>query len=227
MKLPCETIRDLLPLYHDGVCSEASKQLVAEHLKTCEACAAQLLAMDAEMEMPQLNADEARPLKTIRRKNRIRIIALGLAVFLAVLAVWFELTQSASIPVKAEEYIIRNVVQFSNGMYYLEYAHPYHAISYAADIHRTEDGEIHLVEYRPRLGGKQKEEDYNVRGRVMDLDRDTIHSDTGAEVAITAFYLGCPDEGDAVLLWSSDMDIPLATPEQEQQFLFYNHISNW
>ncbi len=227
MKLPCETIRDLLPLYHDGVCSETSKNLVAEHVKTCAACAAQLYALDAEMEMPKLETDEAKPLKTIRRKNRIKIIALGLTVFLAVFIAWFELTQSASIPIRAEEYTIRHVVQFSNGLYYLEYAHPYPAISYCADIHRTGDGEIHLVEYRPRLGGKQKEEDYEVRGRIMDLDRDTIYSDTGAEVPITAFYLGCPDEGEALLLWSDDMEIPLATPEQEEQFLFYNNISNW
>ncbi len=225
MNLPCETVRDLLPLYHDGVCSETSKHLVAEHLKTCDACATQLRAMDAEMEMPQLNVDEAKPLKTIRRKNRIKIISLGLAIFLTVFAVWFELTQSAAIPIRAEEYTIRNVAQFPNGLYYLEYSHPYNMISYCADIHRTEEGEVHLVEYRPRLA-RQQEEGY-VRGRIMDLDRDTIHSDNGVEVPITAFYLGCPDEGEAVLLWSADMEIPQATLEQEEQFLYYNHISNW
>ena len=39
MKLPCEMIQDLLPLYHDGVCSEVSKTVVQEHLKGCESCA--------------------------------------------------------------------------------------------------------------------------------------------------------------------------------------------
>lgn len=34
----CEIVRDLLPLYIDGVCMEGSRELVEEHLKNCEAC---------------------------------------------------------------------------------------------------------------------------------------------------------------------------------------------
>ena len=34
----CEIVRDLLPLYEDGLCSEESRGAVEEHLKTCEAC---------------------------------------------------------------------------------------------------------------------------------------------------------------------------------------------
>ena len=38
MKLSCDVIQDLLPLYHDGVCSEESKTIVEEHIATCAAC---------------------------------------------------------------------------------------------------------------------------------------------------------------------------------------------
>jgi len=38
MKYPCETIADLLPLFHDGVCSESSVKIVSEHLSECEKC---------------------------------------------------------------------------------------------------------------------------------------------------------------------------------------------
>ena len=34
----CEVIRDLLPLYQDGACSEESRGLVEAHLKECEDC---------------------------------------------------------------------------------------------------------------------------------------------------------------------------------------------
>ena len=44
-----EIIFDLLPLYHDGVCSDASRRAVEEHLKTCPACRAALAAMDAPL----------------------------------------------------------------------------------------------------------------------------------------------------------------------------------
>ncbi len=37
-RIPCDVIRDLLPLYIDDVCSEKSKLLVEEHLAECEEC---------------------------------------------------------------------------------------------------------------------------------------------------------------------------------------------
>ena len=38
MKYSCEMIQDLLPLYHDEACSEASKKTVEEHLTECIEC---------------------------------------------------------------------------------------------------------------------------------------------------------------------------------------------
>ena len=40
MKYPCDLIRDLLPLYLDGVCSAESKRAVEAHLEVCPACRA-------------------------------------------------------------------------------------------------------------------------------------------------------------------------------------------
>jgi len=38
MKISCDIIIDLLPLYHDNVCNESSKKLVEEHIAGCDAC---------------------------------------------------------------------------------------------------------------------------------------------------------------------------------------------
>lgn len=38
MKYDCEVIKDLLPLYHDEICSENTKTIVEEHLQECESC---------------------------------------------------------------------------------------------------------------------------------------------------------------------------------------------
>ena len=43
----CEIVRDLLPLYADGLCSEESRRAVEEHLKSCEACRSFYEAMQA------------------------------------------------------------------------------------------------------------------------------------------------------------------------------------
>ena len=38
--MTCEVIRDLLPLYADGVASQESRALVEEHIRTCDECRA-------------------------------------------------------------------------------------------------------------------------------------------------------------------------------------------
>ena len=45
----CKIVQDLLPLYHDGVCSEESRAAVEEHLAGCESCRQQLTDMDAPL----------------------------------------------------------------------------------------------------------------------------------------------------------------------------------
>ena len=37
-KISCNIIRDILPLYLDDVVSDDTKELVEEHLETCDAC---------------------------------------------------------------------------------------------------------------------------------------------------------------------------------------------
>lgn len=48
MKYNCDVIRDLLPLYIDGVASEKSAELVREHLAECEKCASLVPEMQSE-----------------------------------------------------------------------------------------------------------------------------------------------------------------------------------
>lgn len=38
MKYSCNVIRDLLPLYHDDVCSDDTKVIIEEHLSECKEC---------------------------------------------------------------------------------------------------------------------------------------------------------------------------------------------
>lgn len=218
--LPCELIQDMLPLYHDGVCSEVSRKLVDSHLETCEKCTAVLEGMTAEMEMPKLESDETRPLKSIRRKWRAKTWLLGLILGFVIFFSWIWLTQLSSVRVEPEEYIITNVVEFSNGMYYLEYKLPYDFSGSSANLRRTEDGCVYHEEFRPILARKDSE-----NGVVRDflIDPANHRTDWGKEIPMTAFYLGSPDREDAVLLWSAEEEYPKATPEMEREHL-YQHI---
>ena len=46
MKIPCEIVKDLLPIYKDDVCSIQSRKAVDEHLQKCEDCKSYLACMN-------------------------------------------------------------------------------------------------------------------------------------------------------------------------------------
>lgn len=70
MNISCEIIKDLLPLYHDGVCSKESKVMVEEHLACCESCSTELKAMDEVMDLynTKQNLKEANGMKKLSKK---------------------------------------------------------------------------------------------------------------------------------------------------------------
>lgn len=52
MRVDCDIIRDLLPLYHDEVCSDKSRIAVEKHLVDCKNCNAELETMQADISLP-------------------------------------------------------------------------------------------------------------------------------------------------------------------------------
>ena len=71
MKISCEIIEDLLPLYIDEVCSEESKKTVDEHLAECSKCAETLKQMQSGYipeESIELNLKEAESIKKLSEK---------------------------------------------------------------------------------------------------------------------------------------------------------------
>ena len=56
MKISCDIIRDLLPLYKDSVCSSATKDMVEDHLSGCEGCREYYEQMSGEL--PQIASGE-------------------------------------------------------------------------------------------------------------------------------------------------------------------------
>ena len=91
----CGVVGDLLPLYHDGVCSEESKKLVEAHLSHCQQCRALLETLadklDDEMQLEK-QRDELKPLEQIRqtvRKGKRKAALTGIGITLAVVMALF------------------------------------------------------------------------------------------------------------------------------------------
>lgn len=70
MSVSCEIIKDLLPLYLDGVCSNDSRAAVEEHLASCDNCKAELQAMQTTIPIGNAgqNLKEAEAVKNLSRK---------------------------------------------------------------------------------------------------------------------------------------------------------------
>ena len=81
--LPCAVVRDLLPIYVEGLTEPETNAAVEAHLKTCPACTARLAAMRAPEPPPEAEtAKEVDYLKKVKRRSWKRVV---LAVLITVL----------------------------------------------------------------------------------------------------------------------------------------------
>ena len=90
MKTPCSVIRDLLPLYQDGVCSPESRQLVEEHLEECETCRAEWERMSAPIPTAHPQVEErnvAQAASSAWKRGRRRAFSKGFVIAAVLVAV--------------------------------------------------------------------------------------------------------------------------------------------
>ncbi len=64
----CNVVKDLLPLYEDGVCTNESKELVETHLETCEECRNELKKMKECPEIEAKDVDTGKAIKKAKKK---------------------------------------------------------------------------------------------------------------------------------------------------------------
>ncbi len=91
MKYPCDLIQDLLPLYHDGVCSEESKIAIENHLSECSACKEYYTAMceadgmEIDSHSPDRERQKAASFHAVKKKLlRKQVLAAFAAVVVLV-----------------------------------------------------------------------------------------------------------------------------------------------
>lgn len=87
MKHECGLIRDLLPIYYDGIASKESVTAVEEHLSECPACKKIFFDMSEADKIEQVSCDKeqseriAESYKQVKRKRRRKMIGIiGLSV---------------------------------------------------------------------------------------------------------------------------------------------------
>lgn len=217
-----EIIFDLLPLYHDGVCSDASRRAVEAHLKDCPDCQAALAAMDVPLpEKGQRTPDDAAAMRSLSRaweKGKRRAWWKGAVIAAVICAVlvglWAAATQLYLFPVDPEKIEITNVRQLSDGRILY---HFYIDDDLGLRVTRFEyddAGNLYCIPFRALI--TEKRWDGNSPAN-MDKILDMAVMDGEAEYRglppITRVWYGRGE--DAILLWEEGMELPAASEADE------------
>lgn len=86
MTISCDLVQDILPLYHDGICSEDIKRIVEEHLSQCDECKA-VLARISDTRVDDslaLERDDVVRHHTQAVKRKSMIVGISIASIMAV-----------------------------------------------------------------------------------------------------------------------------------------------
>ncbi|MBL4937856.1 zf-HC2 domain-containing protein [Clostridium sp. YIM B02515] len=122
MKISCEITKDLIPLYHDEVCSNQSRIAVEEHLQECDDCKKYLDSIDSDF--IQVNTvklaeqSKSNVLKGIKKKlfrKNVMISAISVICAFAVLFGGLLFVFHYQLPISYEKGLV-SVKMGDNGM---------------------------------------------------------------------------------------------------------------
>ena len=89
MRLPCEVVRDLLPLYTEDMISPESRRLTEEHLAECGKCRAVLDEMGVKTPDVQFRMDTAQEFAKYEKKKKHKLAWLVAGITAAAVAGFF------------------------------------------------------------------------------------------------------------------------------------------
>lgn len=221
MKLPCQTVKDLLPLYHDGVCSDESRSLVEDHIFQCESCKKELDILNSVLEPSTYVTDDSAVLRSLHKQwskslavSFVKGIIITCMICAALFGICYLLTQWHCIPVSPEVLEITNVCQMEDGpiLYHL-------SVNDSKNLHLikstiTEDGALYMTPMHAILEGSSDRR-FGEFGSFNDdhmVDLEWIEEGFGGE-KITSVYIG--PVGNGILIWQEGMELPPASKEQE------------
>ncbi len=130
MKYSCGVIRDLLPLYHDKVCSDDSATVVKEHLQECEECRRyskdlqESVMMDAVLYDQEIEQQKIESIKQVKKriKRKTGLVVLGAILgSLLVFSTFIYFFGTTLLGVFAANYVTSPVQQYSDINQFEEY----------------------------------------------------------------------------------------------------------
>lgn len=225
MNLSCDIIRDLLPLYHDGICSDDSKAMVVEHLKGCERCHEELQSIDANINVPHISPQIENSMKAAsaawkksKKKSFFKGILIAVTICAVLIGGFVGITQWKCIPVSADVLEVTELSQLLDGsivfhlfindnknLYFTKYTTTTDGCFYLTPMHSViETTRVYDV------GGFSKYHVFHPPG----YDAERIASGIILPQNVKQIYVGPIGKGK--LVWEEEMALPPASVEVEK-----------
>lgn len=115
MKNECNVVRDLLPLYIEGMLSAETVEFVEEHVAECESCRAvleELRSPAPEVDASVETVESADGLRSLKRKLTVRKVVVGVVSALSVMALAFAGYMLLFFGVRSESENVRLTAEF-------------------------------------------------------------------------------------------------------------------
>ena len=225
MRMPCDLIQDLLPLYHDQVCSQTSRKVVEDHLQDCPACQQVLDAMGGDLLTPAETEEEKelRPLaewwQKQKKKSHLNTIVYTLFLVIILGVGYYFATWYVEIPVSVENLEVSHIYELSDG----RIAFNIFVEGDCGHYHWKHDGEgnVYLIPKRmfPARPDQGDPMGWNepIDFYIPKYEGDTLLPETvTAELAYgtTSVYVGPVGKG--ILVWEKGDNVPRASEEWEE-----------
>ncbi|MEG1993978.1 MAG: zf-HC2 domain-containing protein [Oscillospiraceae bacterium] len=235
MNISCKIIEDLLPLYVDGVCSEESKRLVEEHIRTCPTCKKEFQNMVSEIEtqqVPQCVDDENKLFSRITKKynrSKKKMIALGAGVcgiaFIIAVIIYKSYYIVPSIEISADNFTLVDTKTLANDTVVIEFEVKE---DYKNTDIRTEfsDGDYVIKALTPKAQVPREGGYVNSTYKIMSSLVSDGENLTFNGIDVKGVYLG--ESGSDKVIWESGMgEIPYGGKEMDKEIIGNEEYLNY
>lgn len=222
MKISCNVIQDLLPLYHDGVCSEESKELVRQHIATCAQCKDFLHSLKEEAAPDKVEA--AGVLSAIGnawKKSTKTALVKGLLIAFLICAVllgaFIAATQWKFIEISTHEMSVNEIYQLKDSRIIYKLDVPDSVYCREWKFVYTEDGGMYKVPVTALIDTAQLQgfgSDLN-NYQMIDVGENNAWRKAQGLNPVTKWYMGSPNSGSALLIYEEGMILEPAPAELE------------
>lgn len=226
--LPCTVVRDLLPLYHDGVVSSDTGELIEEHLEGCESCRNELNGIRAEerIEVNLMEQDKSSSfnefrsgVKALRRNGTIRGLLIALAALACCFGLLVFLNNEDIIKIDPSDLKIEDVYRYDLGENGGEGLFFTYTVSWSGGWSMTFDdtkgpSEMNILFKRTALGGKMENDIRNPRGyMIVDDFYDTNKVDISKAEVVKV---------NGQTIWTNEQSVNSDPPEYINELVKYD-----